>query len=80
MRKVFAVLCFTENVIEVSHVYTNDRIEVCFERGTGDGFDRLYLLLDGTILYRAGYSDEEVEYFIKFVIFSREEIEKQNKN
>ena len=66
MRKHYMTLCFRGDV-EITHICKNGVIEVTFEQAIKGGFNTLVTTLDGAILQRNGFTDSDVDFYLRFL-------------
>lgn len=76
MRKFYMRLCMYKNT-DVTYMYTSRGIEVTFESPIYGGFSNAVYLIDGTLLYSDGYTEEDILFFQKFVKNNRAIIERK---
>lgn len=66
MRKHYMTLCLRGNT-EVTHIVKNNSIEVTFEQAKDGGFNTLVTTVDGTLISRDGFTDSDVDFFLRFL-------------
>ena len=65
-RKHYMTLCFRGNT-EVTHIVKNGKIEVTFEQAVNGGFNTLITDLQGNVIQSSGFTDNDVDFFCRFV-------------
>lgn len=78
MRKHYMTLCLRGNV-EITHIVNNGRLEVTFEQARNGGFDTLVTDIDGRIIKRDGFTDSDVDFYLRFLRANREGIIAESK-
>lgn len=67
MRKPYMTMFFKDNT-EVTYIVENGEIVVMYEKAVMNGFHRVDIKLDGTVVFEEGFSPTDIDYFIDFTL------------
>lgn len=67
MRKPYMTMCFKDNT-EATYIVEDGEIVVMYEKAVMNGFHRVDIKLDGTVVFHEGFSSADIDYFIDFTI------------